>query len=90
MNYDLLPVFARNEAANKWLEEHPLVLGGGAIALGIVLTLLGVNALKTGKATTKWGQEVEGGSAKAMGVVWLVVGVGAILFGLYKIIAGFR
>ncbi len=89
MNYELLPVFARNEAANKWLEEHPLVLGGGAIALGIVLTYFGVTALKTGRTKDKWGREMEGGSAMAMGVIRLVAGVGAILFGLYKSIAGF-
>jgi len=81
-------LFARrgNEAINQWLNENPLVLGGGAIVLGVVLLLFGINALKTGQATTKRGTQLEGGQAAAMGWIWTGFGGLCLLFGLYKCI----
>ena len=73
-----------NRAINQWLEEHPLVLGAGAIALGLVLLLIGINALRTGQATTKRGTQLEGGQAVAMGWIWTAFGGICLLFGLYK------
>lgn len=77
-----------NSEINQWLEENPLVLGGGAILLGLVLVALGVGSLITGKATGKWGNQMKGGNAYAMGVVRLVFGLAACGFGIYKLVAG--
>jgi len=83
-------LFARrdNEAANSWLAEHPVILGLGAVALGLVLVGLGVYALKTGKAPTKKGRDLEGDNAKAMGYVWLGFGALCLLFGAFKVVSG--
>jgi hypothetical protein len=55
-----MPLFARNEAANNWLADHPVILGAGAIVLGLILVGLGVSALMTGRAMTKRGPDLEG------------------------------
>lgn len=81
-------LFARNEAANQWLEEHPGVLGSGAIVLGLILVGLGLSALITGQARSKRGHELKGGNARLLGVVWLIFGGVCMLFGAYKIITG--
>ena len=78
-------LFARNEAANKFLAENPAILGGGALVFALVFFGLGVLALVTGKAPTKRGPDLEGGHAKLMAVIWLLAGSGCLLFGLYKI-----
>ena len=81
-------LFARYEEANSWLAEHPLVLGGGAVLLGLVLVGLGVLALVTGRAPTKRGRDLEGGNARAMASVWLGFGALCLLFGAFQIISG--
>jgi hypothetical protein len=83
-------LFARrgNEAINKWLDENPLVLGGGAIVIGLVLLSLGIKAFRTGTATTKRGAELTGGQAKAMAMLWTGFGGLCLLFGLYKLAIG--
>jgi hypothetical protein len=80
-----MPIFAKNEAANQWLAEHPWVLGGGALALGILLLAVGVLAVATGKAPAKRGPDLEGANAKVYGVILLVAGTGCSLFGLVKL-----
>jgi hypothetical protein len=80
-------LFARNEAANQWLAEHPLVLGGGAVVLGLIFVALGVSSLISGRAPTKRGADLEGGNALAMAVVWLVFGAACLVFGIYKMVA---
>jgi hypothetical protein len=81
-------LFAKNEAINKWLTEHPLVLGGGSVVLALILIGLGIWSLLTGQAPTKRGPDLEGGQAKAMAFVWLGFGALCLLFGLYKIVSG--
>jgi hypothetical protein len=78
----------RNAAINQWLEDHPAVLGLGAVALGLVLLGLGIAALKTGRAPTKRGRDLEGNQARAMAFVWLTIGGLCVLFGLFKIAVG--
>lgn len=78
----------RNEAANKWLDEHPMALGGGALVLGVGLLIYGIVSLKSGTTRDKYGRQMSGGSAMAMSIVRLVAGAGCTLFGLYKMIAG--
>lgn len=80
-----MPLLAdRNDDINKWLAANPVVLGAGAILIGLILVGLGVSVFVTGKAVTKKGPDLEGGQAKAMGYVWLTFGVLAIGFGLFK------
>ena len=78
----------RNEAINKWLAEHPLVLGAGALVLGLILVGVGVSALLTGRAVTKRGRKLKGGEAKTLGFVWLGFGILCVLFGMFKIVSG--
>jgi hypothetical protein len=80
--------FAKYEAANNWLTDHPVVLGGGAVVLGMILVGLGVWSLMTGQAPSKRGPDLEGGNAKAMGFVWLGFGALCLLFGFFKIVSG--
>jgi hypothetical protein len=80
--------FARNEEINQWLAENPLVLGGAAVVLGLILVVLGVYSLITKRAPTKRGPDLEGGHAVAMAVVWLVFGGLCLLFGAFKIVTG--
>jgi hypothetical protein len=81
-------LFAKFEGENQWLAEHPLVVGGGAAVLGLILVGLGVWSLVTGKAPTKRGPDLEGGSAKVMSFIWLGFGALCLLFGLFKIVSG--
>lgn len=81
-------LFARNEAANNWLADHPVALGVGAMLIGLILVGLGVSALRSGRAVTKRGPDLEGGQAKAMGFVWLGFGALCLLFGAFKIVSG--
>lgn len=81
-------LFARNEEINRWLEENPLVLGGIACLIGLMLVGYGVSALSTGQATSKRGYKLEGTNAKLMGYVWTGFGGLALAFGIYKIILG--
>ncbi|HEY7311634.1 MAG TPA: hypothetical protein VH643_19880 [Gemmataceae bacterium] len=83
-----MDLFARNEAANNWLADHPAVLGAGAVVLGLILVGLGVWSLVTGQAPTKRGPDLEGGNAKAMAFVWLGFGALCLLFGFFKIVSG--
>jgi hypothetical protein len=80
--------FAKNEVANSWLADHPVVLGSGAVVLALVLVGLGVWSLITGRAPTKRGPDLEGNNATAMAFVWLGFGVLCLLFGLFKIVVG--
>jgi hypothetical protein len=82
-------LLARNEEINQWLDEHPLVLGGGALALGALLLWFGISSLMTGRASGKWGQQYEGGMAYFMGGIRVVAGGVVVLFGLFKIATSF-
>lgn len=83
-----MQLLARNEEINQWLAEHPLVLGAGAVVLGLVLLGLGASALLTGRAKSKRGADLTGTNAKLMGVIWAVAGAVCLLFGLFKIVSG--
>lgn len=73
---------------NRWLDQNPMVLGGGALLLGLVLVGFGVKALVTGQATSKRGAKLTGTQAKLVGAVQAGFGALVILFGLYKMVAG--
>jgi hypothetical protein len=81
-------LLAGNEEINKWLGEHPAVLGAGAIVIGGVLVTFGVAALVTGRSQGKYGHKMEGPMAYVHGAVLAGFGGLAILFGLYKVISG--
>jgi hypothetical protein len=81
-------LLARNEEINKWLDEHPAVLGAGAIALGGLLLAFGIRALLTGRSHAKYGIELQGPVAYAHGGVLALIGGGIVLFGLYKLVTG--
>jgi hypothetical protein len=80
-------LLARNEAANKWLAEHPAVLGAGAIGIGALLLFFGISALISGRSTDKWGREHQGGTAYLVGGIQTLFGAGATLFGLFKLVS---
>lgn len=87
--HSLYLLFAdRNEEINRWLDEHPLVLGLCAILLGAAIAGWGLYELKTGVSYDKKGRKMEGGDGQAMTILRLVVGGLIILFGLYKMVAG--
>ena len=90
MMTQLLTILAqgRNEGANQWLDEHPIVLGSIALVLGLVLLGFGIAGLKKGTTADKRGKELSGGSAQAMSILRLVAGVVCTGFGLYKMVAG--
>jgi len=85
-----MPSFARrwSDGPNKWLADNPRVLGAGALVLGLILVGLGVSALLTGQARTKYGGQVEGGQAKVLAIAWLGFGIVCVAFGLFKIVGG--
>jgi hypothetical protein len=73
---------------NRWLDQNPMVLGGGALLLGLVLVGVGAKALLTGEAVSKRGHKLTGAQAKMLGGVQAGFGALVILFGLYKMLAG--
>ena len=80
-----MTLLARNEEMNKWLAENPAVLGGGAMAIGVVLLGIGIVALMTGKSTSKHGHKLEGPMAYLHGAIMAGFGALCTLFGLYKL-----
>ena len=76
----------RNDEINQWLEDNPLVLGGGAIVLGLVLIGSGVYELKSGVTRDKKGRVVEGQMGKSLSIVRIVIGAAVGAFGVYKLI----
>ena len=74
----------RNDAANDWLARNPLILGLGAIVLGLALVGWGVAGLLSGRAKSKWGTEFDGNKATVISSVRLIAGVGFLIFGVYK------
>ncbi|WP_146510823.1 hypothetical protein [Thalassoglobus neptunius] len=76
----------RNDEINQWLEENPLVLGGGAIVLGLVLIGSGVYELKSGVTRDKKGRVVEGQMGKPLSIFRIVIGAAVSAFGVYKLI----
>ena len=55
----LLAQRGADSPANKWLAEHPLVLGLIALAIGAALAGSGVYGLRKGVAHDKYGNEVK-------------------------------
>lgn len=78
----------QNDEINRWLGEHPMVLGLCAIVLGAAIGGWGLYELKTGVSYDKKGRKMEGGAGQAVTIIRLVFGAVIILFGLYKIVAG--
>ena len=81
-------VLARNEAINKWLSEHPAVLGGIFAALGLVLAGAGVYEIQAGVTRDKYGNVVTGSWGRLLSNIRVLGGIGAFGFGLYKLIMG--
>jgi hypothetical protein len=77
-----------NPEINRWLEEHPAVLGLIFLAIGVALLGSAVNELRTGVVHDKRGNELTGGTAKVTTFVRLVAGIGCCGFGLFKLVAG--
>lgn len=83
-----LVLFARNEEINKWLGEHPLIVGLIFLLIGLAAGGWGLYELLTGVAYNKRGGEVKGSMAKVLAIVRIVAGAGCILFAMYKILIG--
>lgn len=80
-------LLARNEEINKWLGEHPAILGAIALVLGLALLGFGISALVTGQSRGKYGREMKGSTAYVHGAILAVAGVGCVLFALYQLIS---
>ena len=78
----------RHDEANKWLDQHPMMLGSIALVFGPGLIAYGIYSLSQGVTRDKRGRKMTGGAAQAMSIIRLVAGVGCAGFGLYKMIAG--
>lgn len=76
------------DGINKWLGEHPAVIGLIALAIGAVALIWGIVELRSGVATDKRGKDHTGATAKALAITRIVIGSIICLFGLYKIIVG--
>ena len=81
-------LFAEQTEFDRWLDAHPLALGGIAFLIGAALVTYGMRNVFTGTTRNKWGMEVEGAEADLYGVIRMAAGVGLILFGIYKLITG--
>jgi hypothetical protein len=82
-------LLARNEAINAWLEEHPAVLGGMFIVLGLVLLSFGLKTLFTGRSRSKRGQEIEGPMAYLQGAMLTIFGAGCLAFAIFRLWSAF-
>lgn len=88
---DSLTILAQRGAdsdLNQWLGEHPAVLGGIFIAIGLAVGGYGAWELYKGVAHDKWGNQMEGGMGNAMAGLRLVAGICCVGFGIYKLVAG--
>lgn len=84
----LVVIAQADSPANRWLSEHPLVLGLLFLAIGGALLISGVVALRSGVTHDKWGNELRGGLGQSISLLRLVAGVGLCIFAIYKIIGG--
>ncbi len=73
---------------NQYLDEHPVILGLGAIGLGLLIGGYGAFELFTGVSRDKRGNVLEGGTGKLASFVRLAMGLFFIGFGLFKLISG--
>lgn len=83
-------LLARNEEINAWLEEHPAVLSGMFVVLGLVLLGYGLKALFTGRSRSKRGKELEGPMAYFHGAIMALFGAGCLAFAVAKIVSTFQ
>ena len=79
---------ARRTDLDRWLEQNPLVLGGCALAIGLLLAAWSVGTIRSGQTHTNWGTRVEGGQASLFGVIRLIAGIVLSVFGIYKLLNG--
>jgi len=76
------------EDFNQYLENNPVILGLGALGLGLLIGGWGVVELVSGVSRDKKGRVLEGGTGKAASLVRVAVGVMFAGFGIYKLVAG--
>lgn len=84
----LFLVADRNSAANQWLRENPLVLSGIFGVIGLVLLVIGIMEIRSGKSTDKYGNEMTGGLAFFSAMVRVVAGGGMLCAAIYISIFG--
>lgn len=84
----LLAQRGANNPANKWLNDNPQVLGLGALLLGAVLAVSGINGLSEGVARDKYGFEFRGCLGKSMSLLRVAFGAAVCAFGVYKLVTG--
>ena len=80
-----LPLGQQSEH-DKWLEQHPTVLGGGALLIGLVLLASGIYELRTGVTRGKYGEVLRGSWGTFNSILRIVGGAVACVFGLYKML----
>ena len=84
----LLAQRGANSSANKWLSEHPLVLGLLALLIGAAVGGSGIYEMGKGVSRDKYGNEIKGGLGKLTAVFRVVIGATLCVFGVYKMLAG--
>lgn len=88
MNSMLAFLADANSPTNRWLNEHPAVLGAGSLAIGGLLAFTGYHGLRKGETTDKYGIKLKGGIGMLTSVLRLGAGIALCGFGVYKVIAG--
>ncbi|MCA9184375.1 MAG: hypothetical protein R3E01_25665 [Pirellulaceae bacterium] len=73
----------RDSSANRWLREHPLVLGGFTGVIGLLLLFYGISGLKSGSPRGKFGVQLTGGAATVTSMIRLIMGIGLLIFAAY-------
>jgi hypothetical protein len=80
-----MDLLARRHEFNQWLNEHPVVLGGVAIAVGLWLLVFGLPALVTGRTRSNAQPSPTG---RLRGFLLVFAGLCACLFGLLQLVVG--
>ncbi|PQO36663.1 hypothetical protein [Blastopirellula marina] len=73
---------------NRYLDEHPMVLGAAALVLGLLVAGWGTISLITGKTRDNYGRKMEGAWVPVVALFRIFFGCAAVVFGIYKMIVG--
>ncbi len=87
MQFLLLLADAKDDF-NRYLDEHPMVLGAAALVLGLMVAGWGTVSLITGKTRDNYGRKMEGAWVPFVAIIRIFFGLAAVVFGIYKMLFG--